>query len=196
MTFCWCAVRSKARGRTAAIDFLLSIQFSSFAFRVVDSIKVMTMANRRLLAIVGIIGAIGAVGAAGGARAQQSIGSTAVVQNQVSRELAGASAPLAVGDSVYRNEVVKTGVDSTAKLVFLGFDQPRRRANLAYRARPVRLRRRSERREGRGWPGEGRFSLHDGQSRQEGLYDHDARRPLSASAARCSTFPCAARTRG
>ena len=79
----------------------------------------MTMANRRLLAIAFIIGAIGAVGAAEGARAQQSIGSTAVVQNQVSRELAGASAPLAVGDSVYRNEVVKTGVDSTAKLVFL-----------------------------------------------------------------------------
>ena len=77
------------------------------------------MANRRLLAIALIIGAVGAVGAVEGARAQQSIGSTAVVQNQVSRELAGASAPLAVGDSVYRNEVVKTGVDSTAKLVFL-----------------------------------------------------------------------------
>jgi hypothetical protein len=45
--------------------------------------------------------------------AQQAIGSTAVAQNQVSRELAGAAGP----DSVYRNEVVRTGADSTAKLV-------------------------------------------------------------------------------
>ncbi len=97
------------------------------------------MANHRLLAIAFTIGLVGAIGAVEGARAQQSIGSTAVVQNQVSRELAGASGPLAVGDSVYRNEVVKTGVDSTAKLVFLDFDQPRRRADVAHRARSVRL---------------------------------------------------------
>ena len=77
------------------------------------------MAKRRSLTIVFVLGAIAAVGVAGSARAQQSIGSTTVVQNQVSRELAGASGPLAVGDAVYRNEVVKTGVDSSAKLVFL-----------------------------------------------------------------------------
>ncbi len=77
------------------------------------------MAKRRLPATALVIAAIGAAGATEGARAQQSIGSTAVVQNQVSRELAGAAGPLAVGDAVYRNEVVKTGVDSTAKLVFL-----------------------------------------------------------------------------
>jgi hypothetical protein len=57
--------------------------------------------------------------AAGGASAQQNIGSTAAAHNDVSRELSGATGPLAVGDSVYRNEVVLTGADSAAKLVFL-----------------------------------------------------------------------------
>jgi hypothetical protein len=55
----------------------------------------------------------------GGASAQQHIGSTAVAHNDVTRDLAGAMGPLAAGDSVYRNEVVRTGADSTAKLVFL-----------------------------------------------------------------------------
>jgi hypothetical protein len=58
--------------------------------------------------------------AAGFAHAQQSaIGSTALAQNQVTREIAGAAGALAVGDSVYLNEVVKTGSDSLAKFVFL-----------------------------------------------------------------------------
>jgi len=54
-----------------------------------------------------------------GARAQQNIGSTAEAHNQVSRELAGAAGPLNAGDSVFREELVRTGADSTAKLVFL-----------------------------------------------------------------------------
>jgi hypothetical protein len=53
------------------------------------------------------------------ARAQESIGSTAAAQNQVTRESSGATRPLVVGDSVYRNDVVRTGTDSVAKLVFL-----------------------------------------------------------------------------
>ncbi len=57
--------------------------------------------------------------AAGSAFAQESIGSTATAQNQVTRELSGAAAPLVVGDAVYRNEVVRTGTESLAKLVFL-----------------------------------------------------------------------------
>jgi hypothetical protein len=60
-----------------------------------------------------------AAGAAGGAVAQQAIGSTALAQNQVTREVGGASGVLAVGDSVFLNEVVKTGSDSLAKFVFL-----------------------------------------------------------------------------
>jgi hypothetical protein len=77
------------------------------------------MAGRRGLAIVAFIGAICALAAAGSARAQQSIGSATAAQNQVTREFAGASKPLSVGDAVFRDEVVRTGADSIAKLVFL-----------------------------------------------------------------------------
>ena len=65
--------------------------------------------------IAGCALAAGAVGA----QAQEHIGSTALAHNDVTRDLAGASAPLVAGDSVFRNEVVRTGVDSTAKLIFL-----------------------------------------------------------------------------
>jgi hypothetical protein len=51
--------------------------------------------------------------------AQQNIGATETAKNQVSRELAGAAGALSPGDPVFRNEVVKTGQESTAKLVFL-----------------------------------------------------------------------------
>ena len=55
----------------------------------------------------------------GEAGAQEHIGSTTLAHNDVTRDLGGAMGPLAPGDSVYRNEVVRTGADSTAKLVFL-----------------------------------------------------------------------------
>src|SRR5947209_624472 len=51
--------------------------------------------------------------------AQSNIGATETTKNEVSRELAGAAAKLSAGDPVFRNEVVKTGPESTAKLVFL-----------------------------------------------------------------------------
>ncbi len=54
-----------------------------------------------------------------GAFAQQNIGSTAQTHNDVSRELSGAAAPLNRGDPVFRDELVKTGEDSTARLIFL-----------------------------------------------------------------------------
>jgi hypothetical protein len=57
--------------------------------------------------------------AVGVSHAQQHIGSTVQAKNDVSRELSGANAPLTAGEDVFRNEIVKTGVDSTAKLVFL-----------------------------------------------------------------------------
>src|SRR5271165_1462836 len=75
------------------------------------------MALRLLLATAALVEALCALG--GGARAQQAIGSTTTAQNQVTRELAGSTGSLSVGDSVYRNEVVRTGADSLAKLVFL-----------------------------------------------------------------------------
>jgi hypothetical protein len=51
--------------------------------------------------------------------AQPNIGATETTKNDVSRELSGAAAKLNTGDPVFRDEVVKTGQDSTAKLVFL-----------------------------------------------------------------------------
>ncbi len=75
------------------------------------------MALRLFLAIAALFGAFCALG--GGARAQQAIGSTTSAQNKVTRELAGSTGSLSVGDSVYRNEVVRTGEASLAKLVFL-----------------------------------------------------------------------------
>ena len=54
-----------------------------------------------------------------GAVAQEHIGSTALARNDVTRESAGASAPLVTGDLVFRNETVRTGADSNARLVFL-----------------------------------------------------------------------------
>jgi hypothetical protein len=58
-------------------------------------------------------------GSLGASYAQQHIGSTILAKNDVTRELSGASAPLTAGENVFRNEIVKTGVESTAKLVFL-----------------------------------------------------------------------------
>ncbi len=77
------------------------------------------MAERSVSAVVAILMALAATCAARGAVAQQAIGSTTTAQNQVTREISGAAGPLSVGDSVYRNEVVRTGTDSLAKLIFL-----------------------------------------------------------------------------
>ncbi len=60
-----------------------------------------------------------ALAAGQAARAQQNIGSTAEAHNNVSRELSGGAAALNPGDSVFRDEIVRTGAESTAKLVFL-----------------------------------------------------------------------------
>jgi hypothetical protein len=64
-----------------------------------------------------VLGAL--CGCGGSAHAQQNIGAAAVANNEVSRILSGASAALGVGDPVFINETVRTGVESTAKLVFL-----------------------------------------------------------------------------
>jgi len=77
------------------------------------------MAGHPFSAIAALIAALCATVSAGAACAQQAIGSTTTAQNQVTRELSGAAGPLSVGDAVYRNEVVRTGTDSLAKLIFL-----------------------------------------------------------------------------
>jgi hypothetical protein len=56
---------------------------------------------------------------AGALAASPNIGATETVKNDVSRELSGAAGKLNAGDPVFRNEIVKTGQESTAKLVFL-----------------------------------------------------------------------------
>jgi hypothetical protein len=72
---------------------------------------------RRTFAVVVAFWAF--AGGIGVSQAQQHIGSTVQARNDVTRELSGANAPLTAGEDVFRNEIVKTGVDSTAKLVFL-----------------------------------------------------------------------------
>ena len=53
------------------------------------------------------------------ASAQQKIGVAASVQNDVARVQAANATPIGEGDNLIRDEVVRTGAASTAKLVFL-----------------------------------------------------------------------------
>jgi FecR protein len=53
------------------------------------------------------------------AHADQNIGSAAVAEKEVLRQLPGGSGRLGVGDQLFRDEVVHTGAESAAKLVFL-----------------------------------------------------------------------------
>ena len=73
----------------------------------------------RGLLSAGALGALLALIPASSFAAQQNIGAAETAKNEVSRELSGTPAKLNPGDPVFRNETVKTGQDSTAKLVFL-----------------------------------------------------------------------------
>lgn len=55
--------------------------------------------------------------AAGSAHAQTRVGEAAVIQNQVVRLTGSASSQINVGDGLLRDEVVRTGLDSAARLV-------------------------------------------------------------------------------
>lgn len=50
---------------------------------------------------------------------QERIGAASIIRNQVVGVVAGRSAPIGVGDNVFRNEAVQTGSGSLAKIVFL-----------------------------------------------------------------------------
>lgn len=52
------------------------------------------------------------------ARAENRIGNTAVAKNIVQQIAASKTAPIVLGDDVFMNEQVKTGVESAAKFVF------------------------------------------------------------------------------
>ena len=77
------------------------------------------MGGRRNPTLAAFIAAACMIGAVNAAHAQQPIGSTTLTQNQVTRELGGASGVLSVGDFVFLNEAVRTGPDLLAKLVFV-----------------------------------------------------------------------------
>ncbi len=51
------------------------------------------------------------------ARAQTRVGEAAVVKNEVVRVVASGTSPIKVGDSVVRDETVRTGTDSATRLV-------------------------------------------------------------------------------
>src|SRR5580704_4763480 len=55
--------------------------------------------------------------AASPAQAQTRVGEAAVIQNQVVRVIGSAASQINVGDGVLRDEVVRTGLDSAARLV-------------------------------------------------------------------------------
>src|SRR5260221_591100 len=55
--------------------------------------------------------------AANPAHAQARVGEAAVVKNEVVRVMGSASSQISVGDGVLRDEIVRTGLDSAARLV-------------------------------------------------------------------------------
>ncbi|MDP4022103.1 FecR family protein [Methylobacterium sp. NEAU 140] len=66
-----------------------------------------------------IVAACAALATPGAVQAQQRIGATTVVQNDVSRVSGAQRDRLATGEAVFRNEAVQTGADSLAKIVFV-----------------------------------------------------------------------------
>jgi hypothetical protein len=73
--------------------------------------------NRRFFQIIFAASALAA--GESDALAEPRIGAAEKVVNEVSRELAGEAGRLANGDAIFRNETIRTGPDSSAKLVFV-----------------------------------------------------------------------------
>jgi len=72
--------------------------------------------RRRLFQIVF---AVSLLAGAGAALAEPKIGAGEKVVNDVSRELSGETGPLKAGDAIFRNETIRSGAESSAKLVFI-----------------------------------------------------------------------------
>ncbi|WP_316176903.1 MULTISPECIES: FecR domain-containing protein [unclassified Bradyrhizobium] len=68
---------------------------------------------------VAAISAAALLGVAGGASADGRIGEAVLVQKDVLRVAGASSSPISVGDGVVRNETVRTGNDSAARLVMI-----------------------------------------------------------------------------
>ncbi len=132
------------------------------------------MANIRVLAIVAVVGIAPRSGPSSVARAQQAIGSTTTVQNQVTRELQGGARGHCHRGFGLLNEAVKTGSESFAKLVFLDSTNlsvgPTSRVVLDRFVYVGEL----ERPENGGQSGQRHLPLHDRRAGQEGLHDQHA----------------------
>src|SRR3982074_1919297 len=74
------------------------------------------MKSRHCALFVFVLGAI-AVLAAGPLSAQTRVGEAAVVKNEVLRVAGSATSRINVGDGLLRDEIVRTGLDSAARLV-------------------------------------------------------------------------------
>ncbi|WP_315785616.1 FecR domain-containing protein [Bradyrhizobium sp. SZCCHNPS1003] len=68
---------------------------------------------------VAAISAAALLGVAGGASADSRIGEAVLVQKDVLRVAGASSSPISIGDGVVRNETVRTGNDSAARLVMI-----------------------------------------------------------------------------
>ncbi|WP_315776103.1 MULTISPECIES: FecR domain-containing protein [unclassified Bradyrhizobium] len=76
------------------------------------------MSLRRRISVAAI-SAAALLGVAGGASADGRIGEAVLVQKDVLRVAGASSSPISVGDGVVRNETVRTGNDSAARLVMI-----------------------------------------------------------------------------
>jgi hypothetical protein len=74
------------------------------------------MSLRRHVLTIIAVGSAAAL-AASSAHAQARIGEAVVIQNEVVRVAGAAASPIKIGDGVERDETVRTGVDSAARLV-------------------------------------------------------------------------------
>lgn len=72
------------------------------------------------------------------AQAQTRVGEAAVVKNEVLRVSGSGGTPINIGDAVLRNETVRTGVDSAARLV-MRFDQSLARRQFRHHSGQDRL---------------------------------------------------------
>jgi hypothetical protein len=76
------------------------------------------MISSRRAAALALVAA-GLAGTPLAASAQQRIGAAALVRNEVLQVIGARTSPISLGDDIRRNEVVRTGLDSQAKVVFL-----------------------------------------------------------------------------
>ena len=96
------------------------------------------------------------------AEAEEAIGVAAVVRNQVDQALPTRVIPINVGENITRDEVVKTGMESAAKLVFSDNTNLSDGARIGGHPQQICLFRRGQLRKSDISACKGRISVHDG----------------------------------